>query len=142
MTTVLSQRLAGAAAALTLSACNVLPIYQPAPSDARITFVGLGQPGFCSAAGRFKLDVTEENGVRSALVPAGQRLTLWSYMNFQGYQAMSTCHPALSFTPASRTAYVANAGLVNGKCFIELVRDDARTATGLAIEPTAGAPTC
>ncbi len=135
-------RLLIGAAALLLSACHTLPTYQPVAGDPTVSFVGMGKPSFCTKAGRFQLDVTEADGYRTARVPAGQRISMWSYMSFQGYQVITTCMPTLAFTPQTGSAYIVNAGLNNGKCFIEVVREDKSRDTGVALETSAGRPEC
>lgn len=135
-------RLLCAAAALLLSACHSLPVYEPTASDASIAFIGMGRPAFCTASGRYGLDVVAADGYRSAKVPAGQRLTLWTGMTFDGYQVISRCSPALAFTPAAGGSYIVNAGLSSGQCFIELVREDKSRDTGVALEASVGKPEC
>ncbi len=129
-------------AALVLSACGTLPVYQPAAGDPTITFVGMGRPGFCSSAGRFQLDVIVANGFSTAKVPANQRISIWSGMSFQGYNVITSCAPKLAFTPRSGSAYIVNAGLDSGQCFIELVREDKSRPAGVALEMSTGRPGC
>jgi len=130
------------AAALLLGACSILPTYEPKAADATISFVGIGRPSFCSRAGRFSLDVIEADGYRTAKVPVGERISVWNYMSFDGYNVISTCMPMLAFTPAAGKSYILNAGLADGKCFIELVREDKSRDTGVALEPSMAQPGC
>jgi len=130
------------AAALLLGACSTLPTYEPKAADATISFVGMGRPSFCSRAGQFDLDVIEADGYRTAKVPTGSRITIWNFMSFDGYNVVSSCSPTLAFTPVSGKSYILNAGLADGKCFIELVREDKSRPTGVALEPSLAQPGC
>lgn len=142
ITKPLRARLLCASAAVLLAACNSLPVYQPTAGDATISFVGMGRPAFCSKGTSYQLDVVEADGYRTAKVPVGARVTLWSGMSFQGYQVISSCAPVLAFTPVSGGSYIVNAGLDSGKCFIELVREDKSRDTGVALEMSMTRPGC
>ena len=145
MTTTKNQcpaRVLSLVAALLLSACATLPVYQPAAADPTVSFVGMGKPSFCSSAGKFQLEVTEANGYSTAKVPANERISIWSSMAFQGYNVTSSCSPAVAFTPRTGSAYIVNAGLSSGQCFIELVREDKSRPAGVTLEQSTGRPGC
>ncbi|MES2323110.1 MAG: hypothetical protein V4633_12670 [Pseudomonadota bacterium] len=134
--------IAALAATLALTGCSTMPIYEAKPADVRIQLLGMGKPGMCVGGTHYQLPVTEEKGIRTVRVPTGNRVMLWSTMVFQGYNVMSSCQPLLAFVPAAGHSYVSNAGLTDGKCFIELVREDSLRATGVAPEPTLQRPKC
>jgi len=137
-------RLSALAGLLSMAACHSLPTYQPAPNEAVTTakFIGMGQPYMCRGGIRYKLDVLMRDGFRTALLPTEQRISVWSAMSYVGYNIVSTCAPSIGFVPRAGTGVIVNSGLASGQCFIEVVRDDPSQATGVATEPTAGAPAC
>jgi len=134
--------IAGLAIALVLAGCSTMPTYEPQAADVSVQLVGMGQPGICVGGNNYRLDVAENEGIRTVRVPTGNRVMLWSTMAFQGYNVISRCEPALAFVPSAGNTYVANAGLADGKCFIELVREDKQRETGVAPEPTLQRPKC
>lgn len=121
-----------------LAACGVVP-YQPAPNEvlAPVKLVGIGSPRMCLDGKMYSLSVDNHQTVK---VPVGQRITLGSYMYFDGYSVSFSCMPRLSFTPAAGSSYVSNAGLVDQRCFMELVREDNTRDTGVVPEMTIGPP--
>ncbi len=135
-------RAAALLALLASAGCNVLPVYSPTPTDARVTVIGQGETTMCTKGTGYKFEPSMSGKHRTVMVPTGQRVKLMSTMQFSGYQVISTCHPALSFVPAAGKSYIFNAGLAAGQCFSELVVEDKSTATGVAPERTLARPTC
>lgn len=127
---------------LLLAACNALPRYEPGLEDVSVQLVGLGTPSMCTKGVSYSLPVLETDGLRTTKVPTGQPVVFWSSMVFDGYQVNSRCAPAVPFTPAAGQRYLVNAGLADGKCFIEVVREDLARDTGVAPEPTIGRGSC
>jgi hypothetical protein len=131
-----------AAAVLLLQGC--MSIYAPAPGEqmATLRVVGFGAPQMCKDGKLYHLPPAKD--VPGALgVPAGQRLTLGAYLSSEGYQVIHYCHPFLSFVPRAGQSYVLNSALSGtGRCFIEVVRQDAFSATGLSVEPSVAGPAC
>jgi hypothetical protein len=138
------QRLGAAAAACLLCACAApLPTYQPQPSDVHVSVIGTQRLSMCVKQQSYSLATRDDgNGKRSISVPAGARVMLSNYMSYQGYNVISSCHPSLSFKPLAGTSYFLHSGLSAGQCFIELVRADNSSATGVAPEPSVGEPAC
>ena len=124
--------------AAVLAACGAVP-YQPGPNEvlAPVKLVGLGSPRMCMDGKLYSLSADKSETVK---VPVGQRITLGSYMYFDGYNVSFSCMPQLSFMPQAGLSYVSNAGLRDQRCFVELVREDASRETGVAPEPSLGPP--
>lgn len=135
-------RLAAALTLLALAGCHAVPIYTPGPTDVRVTMLGRATPTMCVNSTPYRLEPVVTGNMPYFMVPTGQRVKLEGAMSFGSTSSTATCAPAISFTPAAGKSYVMNAGLTEHKCFIELVAVDTSTATGLAPEPTVGAPTC
>lgn len=136
-------RLAAVTAVVFMTACAGLQPHPPAASDVTVHFVGLGgSSAFCTPEGRFSTQEFQDNGFRAIKLPAGKRITLSRHMSFAGYNVISNCAPAVGFTPMEGKHYVVNAGLVDGKCFIEMVREDANVETGVVFDTTVERPTC
>lgn len=133
-----------AAAVIAMTAgCGVMP-YQPAPNEALapVKFVGWGSPLMCKEGRLYSL--SSSGGPDLYQVPVGQPIGLGARLYSDGYNVSYSCHPWIGFRPEAGRSYVANAGLVSaGRCFIELVREDASKDTGVVMEPTlARAPAC
>lgn len=131
-----------AAFGMLLQGC--VATYVPKPDETMVTVrtVGYGRPQLCKNGEFFwapeATDVSD--GVR---VPAGQRLTFGSHISYSGYQVIHYCRPFLSFIPKSGQIYVMNSALDgDGKCTIELVREDASSKNGLAIEYSVDRSNC
>jgi hypothetical protein len=138
-------RLLAAACMLAMVGCGTpLPVYTPAPAEKTVTakLLGSGSPYMCTQGKKYSLDVKESGGFRTVQLPLDNRVTLWRYMSFQGYQVISSCTPMLSLVPKSGTDLIISAGLADGRCFIEAVREDNARATGVALDPTVGPPSC
>lgn len=118
--------------------------YVAAPDEKMVTVrsVGAGRPQLCKDGKLYW--APEASGVPDGIsVPAGQRLTLGSYLSSSGYQVIHYCRPFLSFVPEPGKSYVMNAALDgDGRCAVELVREDVTRNTGVAVEPSIGRPVC
>jgi hypothetical protein len=140
----INARLIAACCLLSTAGCNTLPTYVPAPAEKTVTakLLGYGKPFMCKQGQKYSLDVNEAGGYQTTQLPVGNRLTLWRYMSYQGYQVISSCTPMLSLVPKEGVGIVISSGLADGKCFIEAVREDLTRETGVALEPTIGGPAC
>lgn len=141
---ILVSRLAATSLLLALAACNSLPPYTPAAGEktVRAEFIGGGRPSICVAKQSYSLPLVEEKGKYFAQLPVDQRVMIFAYQSFQGYQVTSSCHAALSLIPQAGKQIVVNSGLVDGKCFVESVLVDGSTPSGLALDPSVGPPQC
>jgi hypothetical protein len=129
-------------AAAFLSGCGAMP-YQPAPNEvmAPVRFLGLGSPMMCRDGKVYSLNTVDNNNV--VKVPVGQRISFGANVRSEGYNVVYTCGAWLGFVPEAGRSYVANAGLVsNGRCFTELVREDASKDTGVSVEPSVRPSAC
>lgn len=129
---------------LALTGCSFLPLYTPAPGDktATVAMFTFGTPSICYNGQRYKLNVEGSGTQRTAVIPANTRVSISTYMSYQGYNVISSCYPGLSMVPRADTRLVLYNGLHEGKCFIEAVREDHTRETGVAIEPTLSGPKC
>jgi hypothetical protein len=107
---------------------------------APLRFVGIGKLQMCKEGKLYSLDV--DSATNTAMVPAGQRITVGSFMYFSEYMYNYSCRPVTSFIPDASRAYVSNAGVADRRCFIELVRQDSSRDTGVMLEPTIGPGSC
>jgi len=130
------------AALSVLGGCAGMPPYQPGADDVMvpIKLFGDGRPQMCKDGRNYSLATTDTSD--TVKVPSGQRISLGAFMQYDGYNVIYTCRPALSFVPRPGQAYVANTGLNNNRCFIELVREDLSKDTGVAFEPSLAAASC
>ena len=126
---------------LTLTGCTVFPIYRPAANEAttplKVSGWGIITFRTCNQLDkdRFQLDV--DKSTLTGQIPAGQCLMVNAYRSSSGYQVVHYCNARLAFDPQPKTTYVLNSGMIDqGKCFIELVREDLSTETGVVIEPS------
>lgn len=129
---------------LAMSGCTTLPTYAPAAAEKTVPvqLLGYGAPYMCVGGTKYKLDYKESAGAFTTQIPVGSRVTLWRYMSYAGYQVTSSCTPMLSLIPQEGVGLIINSGLANGRCFIEAVREDRTRDTGVALEPSVGAPAC
>lgn len=141
---ICAQRMLALASALLLAACNALPIYQPEPREpvTTIKLIGMGSMSLCKGGHHYQLKSEVIDGFTTIRVGTKERISLTTFMQFQGYNVISSCHPSLSLIPEPGIGLVANSGLSNGSCFMEIVREDASRPSGVALEPTLKAPQC
>ena len=119
-------------------------VYTPAANEATTTVrnVGFGELRMCRFGKVYQLPQAKDDP-KAVIVPAGQRITLNAQLRSEGYQVSYHCVPAVSFVPEERQLYVANSALSgDGRCGIEVVRDDPASLTGVSIEPSVGPPQC
>lgn len=140
-----ASRLCAAAAALALGACSSIPVYTAASGD-QIVRLKLSGPQasmtMCRAGVRYVVPIAHADDTASIVVPAAERITLQSNMVFVGYNVTSRCYPSLSLVPDASAQAIVNTGLYRNSCYIEVVREDMSTPTGVAIEPTVDRPRC
>jgi hypothetical protein len=137
-------RLAAAVSLLAFGGCSTLPTYEPAATEktVNVQLLGYGAPSMCVDGRKYRLDAKESAGAITTQIPVGQRVTLSRYMTYAGYQVTSSCNPSLSLIPKEGVGVILNTGLADGRCFIEVVREDRARDTGVALEPTVGPPAC
>lgn len=118
--------------------------FTPAPTDVMVTVksVGFGMPQICKDGQMYWAPVVKD--VPNAVsVPAGGRLTLGAHIVSHGYQVVHYCRPFLSFEPTAGNTYLMNSALSGeGRCSIELVREDMSKGAGVALEPSVGRASC
>lgn len=125
-----------------VSGCGALP-YQPAPNEvmAPVRFLGLGSPLMCKDGKVYSLSTVADTNV--VKVPVGQRISFGASIRSEGYNVVYTCNAWLGFLPEADRSYVANSGLASsGRCFTELVREDALKDTGVSVEPSIRPSAC
>ena len=129
-------RLLGAVLVVSLGSGCAGP-YQPSANDVMVPvkYMGWGSPSMCKDGKLYNLHRAENSDAYQ--VPSGQLIAFGTRMHSSGYNVSYTCSPWLAFIPEAGRIYVANGGLVSqGRCFIELVREDETKETGVALEPS------
>lgn len=136
-------RLAGAAiGAALLQGCVTTYVARPDEPMVTVRAVGFGRPQLCKD-GKYYWAPEVKNVEHAIAVPAGQRITVGAHLVSDGYQVIHYCRPFLSFEPRVGQTYVMNSALSgDGRCGVELVREDLSSSTGLAVEPSVSRPTC
>ncbi|MEO8152312.1 MAG: hypothetical protein ABI605_04515 [Rhizobacter sp.] len=133
----------GAGVVLSLaSGCGVMP-YQSAPNEvlAPVRFLGMGSPVMCKEGKVYSLSAVGHTNVVN--VPVGQRIAFGASLRSDGYNVTYSCTAWLGFLPEANRSYVANSGLAaSGRCFTELVREDASKETGVTVEPSVRPMAC
>ena len=118
--------------------------YVPRPDEPMVTVrtVGFGQPQLCKDSKVYSAPPAK--GLENAVsIPAGGRVTVGANLVSQGYQVMHYCRPFLSFEPKIGQTYFMNSALSgDGRCGVELVREDRSSKTGLVVERSVGPPAC
>jgi len=135
--------LVGASLAATLLQ-GCVTTYVPAPNEKLVTVrtVGFGTPQMCKDGQMYWAPQTKDDS-HSVTVPAGQRITVGAHIVSDGYQVIHYCRPFLSFVPEEGRSYVMNTALTGeGRCFVELVRQDPERENGLAQEPSVAGASC
>ncbi len=133
-----------ACALLSLAGCG-LPTYVPQSGEPLATakLYGFGKPFMCKDGQRYQLDVKEApNGDSSVALPVGKRITVWRYISTQGYQVITSCNPSISLIPQQGVTTAIHSGLGKNGCFIEAVREDLQSDTGVALDTSLNYPTC
>jgi hypothetical protein len=118
--------------------------FTPAPTDVMVTVksVGFGTPQICKDGQMYWPPVVKD--VPGAVsVPAGARLTIGAHIVSEGYQVVHYCRPFLSFVPTAGNTYLMNSALSGeGRCAVELVREDLSKSAGVALEPSVDRASC
>lgn len=118
--------------------------FTPAATDVMVTVksVGFGTPQICKDGQMYWAPLAKD--VPNAVsVPAGARLTIGAHIVSDGYQVVHYCRPFLSFVPTAGNIYLMNSALSGeGRCGIELVREDMLKGAGVALEPSVGRASC
>lgn len=125
-----------------ISGCAINPPYVPAKEEktAVVRLLGMSTLTMCKGGTFYDVSAQEAGGV--APVPAGERISVGSYMSYGGYNVTYSCYPFLSFVPKQGETYVVHSFLRGDRCFIELVREDKTKATGVTFEPSIGPRDC
>ncbi len=124
---------------LLLSACSILPTYQPGNGEAMVTVRALGPGAYsmCKNGVRYQLPFERDSAGHDFLrVPVGERIGLSAFLFYSGYQRNISCSVGLSFIPQAGETYIANEGYRAAQCFIELVRQDDTRETGVVEDKT------
>ncbi len=134
----------GALALLVAVLPGCVTTYVPPPGEPVATLVstGFGELRMCRDG---KLYTPPKNKMleNTFSIPATGRLTLGAHLVSSGYQYVVVCNPYTSFKPEPGQTYFVNSTLTgNGRCGIEIVREDATKPTGLALDTTIGIPVC
>lgn len=132
-------RLAALLAALASSGCMMLPTYvaDPGRAHAEVHVAGMyGDPSFCRT-GMPGFDLPAADAAGRVPMPSGERVTMADWIYIDLYTVAYSCRPLVSFQPKEGARYVAATGMDGQRCWIELVREDDATRTGLALEPSA-----
>ena len=129
---------------LTASLSGCLTTYVARPDEPMVTVhtVGFGQPQMCKD-GQYYLAPKHKSIENAINVPAGERITVGAHLVSDGYQVVHYCRPFLSFQPKAGQTYFMNSAMSgDGRCGVELVREDTSIRTGLTVEPSVARPTC
>ena len=126
---------------LTLGGCVVYPPYPFAKAEktASLKLMNMGKPSMCKG-GSFYSVAADANGY--VPVPAGERISLGTFMYFDGYMVSYSCSPYISFIPKEGEKYVMHDYIQGSKCFVEVVREDGGKATSVSFEPSLGPRDC
>lgn len=127
---------------LMLAGCISNPPYAVTKDDktASVKLFNMSDAVMCKRDQFFS--ITAPEGANHAVIPAGERISLATHMQYSGYNVTYNCHPALSFVPQEGEKYVLHNYLRGGKCVIEVVREDSTTPTGVAFEDSLGPRNC
>lgn len=126
---------------LLLSGCVGLQPY-PFKQGQSVALVDVGHvpaAWMCTDEGRYSLVPDKQ---KLAIVPAGKRISVFSFVYIQGYQMNWTCAPGISFTPAAGTRYYGNVEIANQACRMEVYKGGADNRVGLDIDTTIGPGYC
>lgn len=130
------------AAALALAGCTTVPVYRPTATEAttplKVSGWGTITIRACDQTHKDDRQLDVDPRTLTTRIPAGRCLRVNAHRASSGYQVVHYCNVALAFDPMAGTTYVLNSGMVQeGKCFIELVKEDLSTETGVVPEPSA-----
>jgi hypothetical protein len=125
---------------LILGGCATPYPFAKDEKTASVKLMHMGDAKFCKAGNFYSMQPVE--GTNAALVPAGERIDIGTYMSFHGYNVTHSCYPILSFSPIAGKSYVLHSYIRDTKCFAELVREDGASVTGISLEPSVGPRGC
>lgn len=125
---------------LILGGCATPYPFTKEEKTASIKLMNMGKAEFCKSGNFYIMPAVE--GTNSALVPTGERISIGTFMSFQGYNVIHHCYPFLSFLPKAGDKYVLHNYIRDNRCFVELVREDSTKATGVSLEPSVGPRDC
>ena len=126
---------------LVVTGCTVFPIYQPTATEVttplKVSGWGIITFRSCTELDKDRRQLDIDPKTLTTRIPAGKCLMVNAYRSAAGYQVTHYCNARLAFDPEPNTTYVLNSGMVDqGKCFIEIVKEDLSTDTGVVLEPS------
>ena len=124
-----------------ISGCVSPYILKDAEPRAKIQPMGFGTITFCKNNKAYSLPSDPKNK-EVKYIPSGERITIKKSLSFQGYNVTYSCHPELSFVPASNETYIVNADLQGSQCYIELLKLNEEKETGVDIDFTTSSSNC
>jgi hypothetical protein len=125
-----------------LQGCVTTYVARPDEPMVTVHTVGFGQPQMCKD-GKYYWAPRHKSVENAISIPAGERITLGAHLTSDGYQIVHYCRPFLSFQPKVGQTYFMNSAMSgDGRCGVELVREDSTSATGLTVEHSVAPPSC
>lgn len=127
---------------LLLAGCVINPPYTftPAEKTASLTLLNMSKATMCKDSEFYS--IARPEGKTDAPIPTGERISLGTFMQYSGYNVTYTCYPFLSFIPKEGEKYILHNFVRNEKCYVELVREDNSTVTGVKYEQSLGPRNC
>lgn len=112
----------------SLTACG-LPIYKndPTQSNTKLNTAGMHSPQICTKGNAYKLSTTDD----MAEIPTGDRIGIASAFHTGDGHMNYSCRPTISFTPQDGINYVGVLLFKNNACYLQILREDPSTPTGL-----------
>ena len=133
-----------AAALLALAGCASSYTYVPDAKETTTTiqFLGFGKPKLWADGDHrtLDLDVKDDNGKRTILVPANKRITIWVPQTYSEHRMVAHCDLALSLVPVPGQEVVIFSGIDGNHCTIDAVRIDNSKPAGVAIDRSVAVP--
>lgn len=126
---------------LLMTGCTAFPIYRPTAKEVttplKVSGWGIITFRSCTELDKDRRQLEIDPKTLTTQIPAGKCLMVNAYRSASGYQVTHYCNARLAFDPQPGTTYVLNSGMVDqGKCFIELVKEELSTDTGVVLEPS------
>ncbi|MRX27366.1 hypothetical protein [Kangiella sp. HZ709] len=127
-------------ASLLFTGCMEKYKFQDGEKIAYVENMGLGSVSICKDSTFYDVPLDKKSGLLK--VPANERITImkWVYMD-HGYMSYS-CGPKASFIPLENQKYIVNLELLQGGCFIEVVKKNDNKVTGVDFEDSLGGVSC
>jgi hypothetical protein len=104
-----------------------------------LKLLNIGKATMCKNGKLYELDSTKRADLR---IPVGEPVTFGTMIYFVAPEGKFACEPKLSFTPTEWETYILHGGVRDGICFLEVVREDVGSPTGVSLEYSAGPPNC